>query len=193
VTSTSLPPATTAADRAISAASSTTPAAVSTETEAPRTSASPTVEAPGNSDLPVTCERIRGSLAVAPPPGWSVTCSPWRPIVAGQADISTATITLYVATDDTDVWLRRALGHEIGHAYDDYALTWDDRARWEQERGFSAPWYPVCACADFDHGAGDFAESFMYTFLPEGRSYFSSQLAPPPSDDQQAFLQALLA
>ncbi len=33
----------------------------------------------------------------------------------------------------------------------------------------------------------------MYTFLPEARSYFSSHLAPPPSEDQQAFLLALLA
>jgi hypothetical protein len=143
--------------------------------------------------LDATCAAILASLPVAPAPGWTVICETWRPNLAAQTDPSTSTITIFVAAGDDDLWLRRALVHEIGHSYDLSVLTWAERERWQQERGFAEPWFPTCACSDLGYGAGDFAESYMFTFLPAASSYFASRLAPPPTLAQQDLLRTMVA
>ncbi|MEL6985275.1 MAG: hypothetical protein AAFO29_22775 [Actinomycetota bacterium] len=101
-------------------------------------------------------------------------------------------IEIYVRPDQSPSMVRHVIAHEIGHAVDVTLNDGSDRRRWTEARDIdAAPWWPESGAADFQTGAGDFAESFAAWQV--GPSGFRSELAPPPNAVQIQLLAELSA
>lgn len=101
-------------------------------------------------------------------------------------------IEIYVRPDQSPGMVRHVIAHELGHAVDVTLNDGSDRRRWTEARAIDdAPWWPESGAADFETGAGDFAESFAAWQV--GPSGFRSELAPPPNAVQIQLLAELSA
>lgn len=128
--------------------------------------------------------RAASLVAVDPPAlGYRLALAGPRPKVRAETDRAARTITLFLREDDVAHRVAHDLAHEIGHAYDDRRLDDGDRAAWLRDRGArGVPWFPDGRLADYDTGAGDFAEVFAlcHAASPEFRSTVAP--APAPAD-----------
>ncbi len=91
--------------------------------------------------------------------GWQVEFEGPRDGYRGNTNTVNRTITVYVSEDDSPQAVSEVLAHEVGHALDVMYLDDTDRARWSAARGINGEWWPESGGADFDVGAGDFAEA----------------------------------
>jgi hypothetical protein len=124
-------------------------------------------------------------------PGWQLRFLPGRAGVRGYTYPDTRVIEVFVRADDSPEGLAHVVAHELGHAVDVTHLDDGERAAWRTARGIpgGAPWFPgVNGGTDFASGAGDFAESFAWTFA--GPPWFSD-LGPPPDRLQTALVGQL--
>lgn len=93
--------------------------------------------------------------------GWKVRFEPANGNLYGLTQPDRRRIEIY--THDTDVYeVARVVAHELGHALDLELLDTGMRRAWKSQRGMAADaaWWPTPGLADFDTGAGDFAECF---------------------------------
>jgi hypothetical protein len=113
--------------------------------------------------------------------GFRLMLAARRPSVRAEADTRRRTITVYLDPADAPHRVAHDIAHELGHAWD--ARYLDDAGRRAYLRGRGAAgraWWPDSRTADYDTGAGDFAEVFArcHAASPE----FRSRLAPAPAD-----------
>jgi hypothetical protein len=113
-------------------------------------------------------------------PDWYVEFVPGDDDVAGYTWSHEQRIEIFVRPGDTADSLARVLAHELGHAVDVTFNDGNERRRWLDQRGApDAPWWPNSGSADFDTGAGDFAECFAVWQV--GDQDYRGRLAPSPS------------
>ncbi len=124
-------------------------------------------------------------------PGWSVNFVPRDGHIAGYTWTREKRIEVFVSPESTPESLARIFAHELGHAVDVEHNTPDERRRWLAAReAVDAPWWPTSGAADFQTGAGDFAEAAAYWIST--REDFRSELAPEPDAEDLALLIELL-
>lgn len=101
--------------------------------------------------------------------------------VRAETDRDARMITVFAAPAEAPHVVAHDLAHEIGHALDDVALTAAARREYLARRGEAgARWWPGGAFADYDTGAGDFAE--VYALCRAASPQYRSTLAPRPAD-----------
>lgn len=172
-----------AASTSVAAPEATPPA----PTEAPE--ASPAVTTFGGVDA-----RERALALITYPwearlPGWTIVFGSSRAGLRGLTFPDSKRIEIYVRSTDTPESLARVLAHELGHAVDLQLNDVADRQRWMQARGIEgARWWPDPSTADFDTGAGDFAEAFA---VWQAGVATQSRLAGPPTSAQLELLRQL--
>ncbi len=115
--------------------------------------------------------------------GWRIEFTRGEGRVAGYTWSREQRIQIFIRPSTTTANLPRVIAHELGHAVDVTLNDAEDRRRWIELRGFTAPWWPDSGAADFATGAGDFAESFAIWQAPT--SDFRSEIGDPP--DAEAF------
>jgi streptogramin lyase len=146
----------------------------------------------------VVAEVVRRSPAVAGNPpaaerALALVSFPWQTLsyrirfaapvdgVRAQTDTTAHTIVVFLRPDDPPQRVAHDIAHELGHAYDAARLTDADRAEYLRRRGVpDAPWFPAAPGADYDTGAGDFAEVFALCYAPSPE--FRSTLASRPGE-----------
>lgn len=129
---------------------------------------------------------------------WQDILEGWRiDFVAGDSNIAGYTwsrerrIEVFVRPGADADDLRRILAHEIGHAVDVALNDGDERRQWQQQRSLEeAPWWPESGKADFETGAGDFAEAFAY-WITGDDSDFRSEIGAVPSAADLELLEVL--
>lgn len=125
-------------------------------------------------------------------PGWQIEFVPGEDRIAGYTWSREHRIEIFVRDHSTTGSLERVLAHEVGHAIDVTLNDTDDREAWQAARGIEdEPWWPESGAADFETGAGDFAESVAYLFVTDDED-FRSLLAAPPSELELALLSRLI-
>jgi hypothetical protein len=114
--------------------------------------------------------------------GYRIDLAPRRDAaLRALTDTGKRTITLVLARDDAPHRTAHDLAHELGHAWDAEEMTPASRRAYLARRGVPrARWWPASGQADYDVGAGDFAEVFAlcHAASPE----FRSRLAKRPAD-----------
>lgn len=123
-------------------------------------------------------------------PGWTISFLPGQGSLRGLTYSSTLRIEIYVSPDQSAADLARIIAHELGHAVDIALNNTVTRLAWMDARGIAltTPWWPGYATADFDTGAGDFAECFA-TWLVGSSSH--SSVAGPCTPDQLALVATM--
>jgi hypothetical protein len=99
---------------------------------------------------------------------WKITFAPGRRHYVGEADPrpKARVITIWVRPEHTPENVADILLHEVAHAFDSKYLTPSLRKEWLIARGFPAdtPWVAKKNMStDYLSGAGDFAESLVWT------------------------------
>lgn len=169
-------------------------AGVPTTAPAPPEGSGRAVERLGSDELRSTAARALGLVRYdwqRNLPGWQLRFLPGRQGVRGYTYPESRVIEVFVRESDSPEALAHVIAHEVGHAVDVSLLDDGERASWRGARGISAraPWFPgFNGETDFASGAGDFAESFAWTFA--GPPWFSD-LGPPPDDLQMALVRQL--
>lgn len=109
-------------------------------------------------------------------PGWEVSFEGAKEGFRGLTFSGARRIDIYVRQSDSAADLARVLAHEIGHAVDVTHNNDSRRRLWRDARDIPdyVPWWPESGGADFESGAGDFAECFA-TWLVQSESL--SQIA----------------
>ena len=140
--------------------------------------------------------RGREALALVPfdweerLPSWRIEFGPSREDAVGFTWSRERRIEIFVPDDASPGFLAHVIAHELGHAVDVELNSPDDRVRWQEARGITgAAWWAASGSADFNSGAGDFAESFAAWLV--GADRFASQLGGPPTAEQLALLAEL--
>jgi len=115
-------------------------------------------------------------------PTWSVEHGDAHPTWRGVTNTVERTVTLFDRPETSIEEAASVLAHELGHAVDIDVLDDNSRRAWLALRGIDTGWWAGEAQADFDVGAGDFAEA-VATYLvdsptrsPHG-AYTAEQLA----------------
>mgnify|MGYP001812266201 CR=1 FL=1 len=122
--------------------------------------------------------------------GWTITFMDGEGHVAGYTWSQESRIEVFVRPGDDANTVRRVLAHELGHAVDVSLNDTDDRTRWLEVRGAStATWWPTSGAADFETGAGDFAE--VFAAWQTDNDDFRSRVAGPPTQEDFALLRSL--
>ncbi len=125
-------------------------------------------------------------------PEWTIEFVAGDDRIAGYTWSREHRIEIFVRSDSTAASLERVLAHEIGHAIDVSLNDTGERERWQSVRGIEDdPWWPDSGAADFETGAGDFAESFAY-LLSGDEDDFKARLAAPPDETALALLEELI-
>lgn len=124
-------------------------------------------------------------------PQWTIEFRRGDSEIAGYTWSHEHRIEIFVRPGDDTQSVTRVLAHELGHAVDVMLNTGDERRAWLEERGASqeTQWWPTSGAADFETGAGDFAE--VFAAWQTGGHDFRSRLAGPP-DPADLQLLALL-
>ncbi len=124
-------------------------------------------------------------------PGWQVQFVRGDSNVAGYTWSNEQRIEVFVRPSADAPALARILAHELGHAVDVTLNSPEERTRWVDVRGLApeTPWWPSSGAADFQTGAGDFAEVFAVWQV--GPSDFRSEVGPLPDHDDLALLETL--
>lgn len=124
-------------------------------------------------------------------PDWRVEFVEGNTQVAGYTWSRERRIEVFVRPDADATDLARILSHELGHAVDVTHNAPSEREQWLEQRGLAAdtPWWPSSGAADFETGAGDFAESFAAWLV--GPEDFRSLVGPTPSKEDLALLARL--
>ncbi len=134
---------------------------------------------------------------------WSPVLPGWRlEFVSGSGDVAGFTwsheqrIEVFVRPGDNAGDLERVLAHELGHALDVTMNDGNERRSWLRSRGQeSTDWWPTSGAADFETGAGDFAEVFaVWTGAIEADDLadFRSRVAAPPDEADLQLMAELL-
>lgn len=122
--------------------------------------------------------------------GWTITFVDGEGQVAGYTWSQESRIEVFVRPGDDVAAVTRVLAHELGHAIDVSLNDTDERNRWLAQRGAVAvAWWPTSGAADFETGAGDFAEVFAAWQV--GDSDFRSRVAETPSPEDLTLLEQL--
>lgn len=122
--------------------------------------------------------------------GWTITFVDGEGHVAGYTWSQESRIEVFVRPGDDVAAVTRVLAHELGHAVDVSLNDADERNRWLAQRGAEAVnWWPTSGAADFETGAGDFAEVFAAWQV--GDSDFRSRVARTPTPEDLALLEQL--
>lgn len=125
-------------------------------------------------------------------PEWTVSFVPGDGDVAGYTWSKEERIEIFVREDSTPEFLYRVLAHELGHAVDVSLNSGDDRRAWLEARDIAdAPWWPGSGKADFETGAGDFAESFA-VWMTGQTTDFRSELGSAPDTKQLQVMSDLV-
>lgn len=121
-------------------------------------------------------------------PTWSVEHGDAHPTWRGVTNTVERTVTLFDRPETSIEEAASVLAHELGHAVDIDVLDDDSRRAWLALRGIDTGWWAGEAQADFDVGAGDFAEA-VATYLVDSptRSPHGAY-----SDEQLAFVAGLI-
>lgn len=124
-------------------------------------------------------------------PQWSIEFKRGNTDVAGYTWSRQERIEVFVRPGDDMATVARVLAHELGHAIDVAHNNASERRQWMDQRGAAddSPWWPYNGAADFDTGAGDFAE--VFTAWQLGIDDFRSRLAGPPTADDLQLLERL--
>lgn len=91
--------------------------------------------------------------------GWTISFEGDNPQFGGLTNSVERTITVYVDSESTPERVARILMHEVGHAIDVDYLDDAKRIEWIELRGMPRTWWAGSSEADFEVGAGDFAEA----------------------------------
>ncbi|MGH1504316.1 MAG: hypothetical protein ACRBI6_12220 [Acidimicrobiales bacterium] len=125
-------------------------------------------------------------------PEWTIEFVAGEDRIAGYTWSREHRIEVFVRSDSTAERLERVLAHEIGHAIDVSLNDTGERERWQEARGIeNEPWWPDSGAADFETGAGDFAESFAYLLIGDADD-FKARLTAPPGEAELALLEELI-
>ncbi len=94
--------------------------------------------------------------------GWEIAFLTPRGSASGYTWSEQQRIEVFVKDGDDAARVARVLAHELGHAVDVTLNTGDERRAWLAERDAAdgTAWWPTSGGADFETGAGDFAEVF---------------------------------
>lgn len=94
--------------------------------------------------------------------GWEIAFLTPQGRASGYTWSDQQRIEVFVREGDDAARVARVLAHELGHAVDVTLNTGDERRAWLAERDAAdeTPWWPASGAADFETGAGDFAEVF---------------------------------
>ncbi len=115
-------------------------------------------------------------------PAWRVVHADTHPNWRGVTNTIERTVTLFDRPATSIDEAAAVLAHELGHAVDIDMLDDADRRTWLELRSIDTGWWAGEAQADFDVGAGDFAEAVAAYLLdsptrsPHG-DYTDEQLA----------------
>ena len=115
-------------------------------------------------------------------PTWRIDHAQAHPTWRGVTNTVDRTVTLFDRPETSIDEAASVLAHELGHAVDLDVLDDDTRRAWLALRSIDTGWWAGEAQADFDVGAGDFAEAVAAYLLgsptrsPHG-SYTDEQLA----------------
>ncbi len=114
-------------------------------------------------------------------PQWRLEFIEGNDRVAGYTWSQEQRIEVFVRSDATSNDVARILAHELGHAVDLTHNTAEERQAWLDQRGAddATPWWPSSGAADFETGAGDFAECFTVWLI--GDDDYRSVVGPAPS------------
>lgn len=123
--------------------------------------------------------------------GWSITFLEPRGTASGYTWSAEQRIEVFVKDGDDVARVARVFAHELGHAVDVTLNTPAERRAWLAERGVDAntPWWPGSGRADFQTGAGDFAEVFAASQV--GEDDFKSTVKGTIDDGDYALIAAL--
>lgn len=124
-------------------------------------------------------------------PGWTIEFKRGSTDIAGYTWSREERIEVFVRPGDSLKTVTRVLAHELGHAVDVARNDGDERRQWLDQRGAAdnSPWWPHSGAADFETGAGDFAEVFAAWQI--GSDDFRSRLAAPPTTDDLQLMAEL--
>ncbi len=124
-------------------------------------------------------------------PGWAIEFKRGNTDIAGYTWSREQRIEVFIRPGDTATTVARVLAHELGHAVDVAHNDGDERRQWLAQRGADddSPWWPHSGAADFETGAGDFAEVFAAWQV--GTDDFRSRLAGPPTTDDLQLISRL--
>ncbi len=116
-------------------------------------------------------------------PNWSIDFIEGNDQIAGLTWSREQRIEVFVRATASEADVARILAHELGHAVDVTHLSPEQRTTWLEQRNAAedTPWWPSSSAADFETGAGDFAESFAVWLVGPGD--YRSELAPAPTAD----------
>ena len=122
-------------------------------------------------------------------PTWRIEHGDTHPTWRGVTNTVTRTVTLFDRPDTSIDEAAAVLAHELGHALDIDVLDDEARRTWLEMRSIDTGWWAGEAQADFDVGAGDFAEAVAAYLLG------SPTRSPhgPYSDAQLAFVADLIS
>ncbi len=124
-------------------------------------------------------------------PHWRIDFVEGNDRVAGYTWSQERRIEVFVRPNASSADLARILAHELGHAVDVTLNSGEERQAWLAQRGASeaTPWWPSSGAADFETGAGDFAECFAVWLV--GSEDYRSVVGPVPSVADLALIAQL--
>ncbi|MEZ5377749.1 MAG: hypothetical protein R2733_14685 [Acidimicrobiales bacterium] len=123
-------------------------------------------------------------------PGWRIDFIEGNDRIAGYTWSNEARIEVFVRPTASSADVARILAHELGHAVDVTLNTGDERSAWLAQRGATeVQWWPSSGAADFETGAGDFAECFAVLLV--GADDYRSKVAPAPTAADLALIAQL--
>ncbi len=106
---------------------------------------------------------------------WTVEYLPSAPGLAGNTNVPSKTISIYLSDGQAAEQIAGILAHEVGHALDITYLDDAARQQWLDARGASdVSWWPTDGLNDFSVGSGDFAEAVAATFANSPSTSFLS-------------------